>query len=246
MFVVRAALACGLCLTPLGAAVGISLDEYRDRRSEVRKRHNDGITILFGATEGKGLDLRTGFYQETNFYYLTGWREPGAILVLLPDRDILFLPGRDARAEKYTGKKTTADTPDVSSITGFEYVLAAESLEANIPRFAEAGRKVYAIFDDSRTEKLRALLPLRQFQDAAPTIARLRMKKSPAELALIERAVQATMDAHRAAWKRIASGLHEYQIAATMTNIFLESGCERSAYPPVVGSGPNAVADGWR
>ena len=72
-------------------------------------------------------------------------------------------------------------------------------------------------------------------------IARLRMHKSPEELALLQRSIVATIDAHRAAWKRAAPGLYEYQVAATMTGLYFNDGCQRSAYEPIVGSGPNST-----
>jgi Xaa-Pro aminopeptidase len=67
------------------------------------------------------------------------------------------------------------------------------------------------------------------------------MHKSPAELALIQRSIDTTLQAHRAAWKRAAPGLYEYQVAATMTDVYFDAGCERSAYEPIVGSGPNST-----
>jgi Xaa-Pro aminopeptidase len=82
---------------------------------------------------------------------------------------------------------------------------------------------------------------LRDISDARPPIARLRMRKSPQEIALIEHATDVSVEAHRAAWKRAAPGMYEYQIAATMSGIFAENGCERPAYAPIVGSGPNSV-----
>jgi Xaa-Pro aminopeptidase len=69
----------------------------------------------------------------------------------------------------------------------------------------------------------------------------MRMHKSPEELALIQRSIDATLEAHRAAWKRAAPGLYEYQVAATMTAVYFDEGCERSAYAPIVGSGPNST-----
>ena len=67
------------------------------------------------------------------------------------------------------------------------------------------------------------------------------MKKSPAEIALIQRTTDATLAAHAAAWKRIKAGLSEYQVAATMSETYFDRGCERHAYAPIVGSGPNAA-----
>jgi Xaa-Pro aminopeptidase len=78
-------------------------------------------------------------------------------------------------------------------------------------------------------------------ESAIPPIAKLRMIKSPAEIQLLTKAADATVAAHLAAWSKIKAGLYEYQIAAAMTNAYFERGCERSAYAPIVGSGPNSV-----
>jgi Xaa-Pro aminopeptidase len=67
------------------------------------------------------------------------------------------------------------------------------------------------------------------------------MRKSPEEIAIIQRATDASMAAHRAAWKRAAPGAYEFQVAATMSEVWSDQGCERSAYAPIVGSGPNSV-----
>jgi Xaa-Pro aminopeptidase len=58
---------------------------------------------------------------------------------------------------------------------------------------------------------------------------------------LITKATDATIAAHRAAWKKMKPGLYEYQISAVMTDAYFEHGCERSAYAPIVGSGPNST-----
>ncbi len=74
----RALVAFLLCLPAVHAA-GISQDEYKSRRAEVRKSL-DGVMILFGADESD--DLHNAFFQESNFLYLSGWREPGAVMML--------------------------------------------------------------------------------------------------------------------------------------------------------------------
>jgi Xaa-Pro aminopeptidase len=78
-------------------------------------------------------------------------------------------------------------------------------------------------------------------RDVMISIARLRAKKSPAELELIQKSTDATVAAHFAAWKRIQPGLSEFQVAATMSDTYFERGCERHAYSPIVGAGPNAA-----
>jgi Xaa-Pro aminopeptidase len=67
------------------------------------------------------------------------------------------------------------------------------------------------------------------------------MIKSPAEIELIRRSTDATIAAHRKAWSMMRPGLYEYEIASAMSNEYFSRGCERHAYAPIVGSGPNSV-----
>jgi Xaa-Pro aminopeptidase len=223
-----------LCAAPAG---------YQHRREELRKALKNGITVLFGGSAHDSSDIRSGFFQEPNFYYLTGWMEPGAILLLAPNapREILFVPRRDPDEEIWTGPKRGPDDPEIRVLTGFESVMPAESFESEFRKILEQYPRIYALADRPEAAKLKALAPLRDISNAAFEIARLRMEKSPEELQLLQHACDVTIAAHRAAWKRAAPGLYEYQIAATMEAAYFDQGCERSAYAPIVGSGPNAT-----
>src|SRR5271169_2642614 len=241
---------------PARAADPNMLGQYRARRIELRKSLDDGVTVLFGHRE-EDEDLRTGFFQESNFYYLTGWREPGAILLLAPvpddshapgyaaratlPREILFLPERNPDREKWTGRKIGPGDENVREVTGFETVMPTERFETELHDVLQAYARIYTLTDQPAAARLKLLEPLREISNAASAIAKLRMSKSPEEIAMIQRATDVTLEGHRAAWERAAPGLYEYQIAATMTQIFAESGCERTAYSPIVGSGPNSV-----
>lgn len=232
-------------------------EQYRSRRADLRKALGDGVTVLFGRTEDREEDLRTGFFQESNFYYLTGWQEPGAILLLAPlpedlkapgyagkaklPREILFLPERNPDQEKWTGRKMGPSDADAREVTGFESVMPAERFEAELAVALESYARLYTLVDQPAAARLKQLAPLREISNAAMAIARLRMHKSPEEIALIQHATDVTIEAHRAAWQRAAPGLYEYQIAATMMDVYQDAGCERSAYAPIVGSGPNSV-----
>ncbi len=234
------------------------IEQYRARRADLRKALSDGVTVLFGRTEDREEDLRTGFFQESNFLYLTGWREPGAILLLatapedpkapgytakarLP-REILFLPQRNPGQEKWTGRKLGPEDPNLREITGFDTVMPAEKFESELRNVLDAFTQIYTLKDEPAATRLGQLAPLREIGNAAPAIAKLRMHKSPEEIALIQHSTDITLQAHRAAWRRAAPGLYEYQIAATMAAVYAEAGCERSAYAPIVGSGPNSVS----
>ncbi len=219
--------------------------EYRTRRAELSQKLHNGVLVLFGNTEKGEQNIRTGFFQEPNFYYLTGWTEPGAILLITPPRTdkpyaILFLPRRQPDQEKWTGRKLGPDDSSASQVTGFDTVLPVESFETELHQQLDLYSGIYTVGEAS-TAELKALAPLRDISSAAQMIARLRMHKSPEELALIQKSIDASIDAHRAAWKRAAPGLYEYQVAATMSETYFDEGCERHAYAPIVGSGPNST-----
>lgn len=229
--------------------------EYRARRAELSRKLNNNVLVLFGHTERGEENIRTGFFQDSNFFYLTGWQEPGAILLVTPAPDekpgksdgspegfkaILFLPRRQPGQEKWTGRKAAPDDPHIAQLTGFDTVLPAETFESELHKQLERYSGILTVGDDSIAQ-LKALAPLREISSAASAIARLRMHKSPAELALIQRSIDATLDAHRAAWKRAAPGLYEYQVSTAMTSVYFDEGCERHAYAPIVGSGPNST-----
>jgi Xaa-Pro aminopeptidase len=233
------ALLC-VCI-PLFATPSIPQDEYRQRRSALRAALGESVVVLFGRGEREGGEIRTGFFQEPAFYYLTGWTEPGAILVMTPRTDVFLIPRRDKVQEHWTGPKAAASDANIRTLTGFETVLPAESFEENLPRWVSESRAVYALTESAGAGTLKQLLATRELRDVAPALAKLRMKKSAAEIALIQHATNAGMEAHRAAWKRIRAGVKEYQIAAAMSSVYFDAGCERHAYAPIVGSGPNAA-----
>jgi Xaa-Pro aminopeptidase len=214
---------------------------YASRRAELRKALPDGVMVLFGRAETDSDDLRSGFYQEANFFYLTGWRQPGAALVISPAGETLFLPPKDPEAEKWTGVKAAAQDPSARTVTGFDRVLPMQGFESELLKLLDRYPRLYALKGTPAAARLEKLAPLRQVEDGRAALGKLRMKKSQEEIALIEHATNVSIEAHRAAWRRAAPGLYEYQVAAAMTAVFGENGCERPAYAPIVGSGPNSV-----
>jgi len=217
---------------------GIPREEYQKRRADLRQSL-DGVMVLFGATESE--DMHTRFFQDANFLYLSAWREPGAVMILTKQEEILFLPTRDVHDELYTGRKLGPDDGDAPQKTGFERVLPKSALQSTFLKLLDTSRRVYTIPDDPMAQKLKALAAFHEAGDAAAAIGRLRAIKSPAEIELIAKSTDATIAAHLAAWKKTRPGVWEYEIAAVMTNTYFERGCERSAYAPIVGSGPNSV-----
>src|SRR5947209_20623790 len=76
--------------------------DYRARRVALGKSLDGGALVLFAPTEAEGPNNLFGFRQEDNFYYLTGWSEPGAAVLINsnPYVEILFLPEHNVTQEK--------------------------------------------------------------------------------------------------------------------------------------------------
>ncbi len=225
----------------LGAAVS---PDFASRREKLRKSIPNGILVLFGDKESE--DLHDSFFQEPNFYYLSGWEEPGAILIITPapekdepaarereqvPREILFLPQRVPSEEKWTGRKLGPSDSKVKERTGFASVLPAEQFESELGKLLTVYPTLYAVTSDPASAALGKLAPMRTITDSKMAITRLRMEKSPDEITAIQKATDASIDAHRAAWKAIAPGKYEYQIAAVMVGTYMAEGCRRTRPP---------------
>jgi len=225
--------------------------DYHARRTALAAKMEGGALILFAPTEAEGPNNLYGFRQEDNFYYLTGWVEPGAALLINsnPYAEILFLPQHNLTQEKWTGPKLGPEDPDAAQATGFDKVESLDKMHDELlkilpqPRamvYSDLGANGQSTPSTGPVEWLRrgnSFPNYVSFRDAKPLIARLRMTKDAGELQLITHASEASEAAHRAALKAIHPGVTEREISALMQYEFGKRGCERPAYAPIVGSG---------
>jgi len=236
------------------------LSVFHERRGRLaRETGGDGVIVLFGYKDADVAASVTTFHQNENFYYLTGWNEPDAMMLLIPkaakagaapelDKEILFIPARNLFEEKWNGPKLGPDNPDASARTGFPTVKAASLFQSDLLEALKAFPKIYTeltpqpesgedYFQAEIVSKLRGMAPLATFADVRPHVERQRALKSPGEIALLRKAVDASVESHLAAAKTVRPGVWEYEVAARMEYEFRRRGCEWPAYPPIVGSG---------
>src|SRR5213593_3591614 len=97
---------------PAGAWEREPLSVYHERRARLVSETGDGVVVLFGYHEADVAASVTTFHQNENFYYLTGWNEPDALLLLVPkgsragrplqlEREVLGGQGHDYRQENF-------------------------------------------------------------------------------------------------------------------------------------------------
>ena len=231
-----------ILITALGATAleREPLEQYKLRRQKLTTEL-DGVVVLFAAPAE---DL-VQYQQEDNFYYLTGFDEPGAILLLDATGDgfaeILFIPPRNLDEERWTGEKLGPGLRAVSA-TGVTNVEALDRFASQFERMVERSGKVYTLTDqEDNVSRLRQRAPDVEIEDLAPRLALNRQVKTDSELLILTKAIDITMKAHAAAAEIIAPDLAEYEVEAIIEFEFRRNGAERPGFPSIVGSGPNAT-----
>ena len=233
---------------------------YHARRVALAATLKGGVAILFSAPEPL-LDFMP-YRQDSDFYYLTGWNEPGAALMIIgpssePDakrsyREILFLPTRNLRMELYTGVKMDAATPGVSTATGVDEVEPMAALPAELNKLVAADRKLaWNLWTQPEAQQARALVSFNAAtlgddstpaaRDVTSLTMPLRQEKDSGEIDLIRKASEASIAAQRAMMRDVKPGKTERAIAGGMTAVWMEQGCERPSYAPIVGTGINST-----
>jgi Xaa-Pro aminopeptidase len=260
-----AALASVLAI-PAAAWERENLSVFHERRVKLmRETGGDGVIVMFGYADADVAASTTMFRQNETFYYLTGWNEPDAMMLLVPkapkgsnemigiEKEILFIPPHDVRPSSYHGElwegpKLGPDDADAPARTGFPIVKSVTLFQSELFNALKGSNKIYTemtpqpesgedCFIKDMQSRLKKAAPLATLTDFRDLVTRMRMVKSPGEIALIRKAADASVEAHLAAMKTVRPGLWEYEVAARMEYEFQRRGCEWPAYPPIVGSG---------
>jgi Xaa-Pro aminopeptidase len=231
--------------------------DFRLRRQSLASKANGGVVLVFASNEAEGPNDLYGYRPDDNFFYLSGWSEPGAALLIVGGAnsndhaytEILFLPNHNPSQEKWTGPKLGADSPDVGKVTGFDHVEVLDNLRAELVRLLPLKRATILtdiVADDEVSNSTAPLDWLKRanafpvgvsFQDVRPMLASLRTNKDAGEIERIRHATDASIAAHFAAMRTVKPGVTEREVSALMQYEWGKRGCERPAYAPIVGSG---------
>jgi Xaa-Pro aminopeptidase len=241
--------ALSLLAAPLAAQLAPT--EYAARRNALLERLGDGIVLALGSPEP--MRDYESFSQNPDFLYLTGIRESGAALVLVKQGQartgMLFVEKKVPSQEVWTGLRLGA--AKASQMTGVP-TRDAEDLPKVLDSLVAAGLPLRVAGElggreGSRTPHSQFVDALRKkhasarIEPAARTLMPLRGKKSAAELDLIRKAVQITVQAHREAARALEPGQNEFESQALIEYTFRRNGADRPSFATIVGSGPNST-----
>ncbi|MEQ8800939.1 MAG: Xaa-Pro aminopeptidase, partial [Haliea sp.] len=201
-------------------------------------------------------DTEYPFRQDSDFHYLCGFPEPDAVLVLVPGREhgeyVIFCHERDPKMELWHGYRAGPEgacaeygADDAFPVGDIDDILPGliegrERVYYSMGRSTDFDRRIMAWVNLIRSKESSGAVPPGEFTDLDHMLHDLRLKKSAAELRLLEHAGEITARAHCRAMRHARPGVFEYQLEAELLHEFGSAGARYPAYPCIVGSGPNS------
>lgn len=230
---------------------------FEERRKQVASTLEDAVLVLFAAPEIlRNNDVHFDYRQDSDFFYLTGFDEPGAALVLSGKDSIgltLFVRPKDKAHEIWDGPRLGVEAAKEHFRATQVFPFAA--LDEELPKLLLGHHRVYCRLAEREEDERRVLGALRKARrmarrakvapselvDTSIVLHEMRRLKSGAETEHMRRAAAITEEGHRLAMRLAKPGVNEYEVEALLHRVFRERGAERQAYRPIVGSGANAT-----
>jgi Xaa-Pro aminopeptidase len=251
----RSFLAALLLTVPAAAgAQTVSTAEYAARRDSLAARIDSGVVVAFGARNPVTPQRPA---QLPAFRYLTGFLEPDAALVIVVRGGrasaTLFTEPRDPRRALYDG--FPPDSAEIARRTGIPG-RSFPGLRPMLDSLASSGLPFYELRDFETADNVTADSLTRggsfarsfaaahsgiEWKNAHPILDSLRTRKSPAELAMLRRAIDITVEGQNEAMRSVRPGMYEYEVDALLLDAFRRTGGDGAAFVSIVGSGPNST-----
>lgn len=226
---------------------------YADRRRQLAEAIGAAIAVVPTAPERvRNRDSHYPYRFDSHFYYLTGFTEPEAVLVLTPEKALLFCRERNPEREIWEGFRYGPQA--ARERFGFDEAYPIGALDREMERLLENRPALYypmgadAQWDARAMRWLNAVRARVRAGIAAPdrvhdvrtVIDDMRLVKDAHELGIMRRAARIAAAAHRRAMQRARPGRNEYEIEAELLYEFRRNGAQFPAYSPIVAGGANA------
>ncbi len=233
---------------------------HKSRRELLRKAiGRDAVAVIFGSTSfNKSFDGNFRFKQYKNLYYLTGFEEPNAALMISDkeigktgSNEILFVQKKDKMYETWDGLRLGYE--NVNSELGIRKALENSELQKYLNMAKNRNlRRIYVNISElikltgelrqyasSFLDSLNRLAANVEVIDIGYIMGRLRAVKTKYEMKMIGKASDISVKSYYEAIKSIMPGRHEYEIQAALEYNYKIFGSEDNAYYPIVASGEN-------
>jgi len=236
----------------------MQLSEFKRRRRQLMTMMGAGsVAILPTSVEAvRNRDVHHPYRPDSDFYYLTGFAEPEAVMVLVPGRThgeyILFCREKDPAKELWDGSRVGLD--GAVAQYGADDAFPISDLDDILPGLLEERERVFfAMGSDPALDKRvsdwvsqvrsRARAGVHgpiEFLALDHYLHDMRLYKSRAEVTVMRRAARLAAQAHTELMRRVEPGMYEYQLGAIFSHHCQMAGASQLAYPSIVGGGDNA------
>lgn len=226
---------------------------FKGNRNSLNDLLDGGVVVLSAyGRQQRSNDSAYSFTQESNFWYLCGVEEPDWVLVMdgAQSHSWLIMPDVDDVHRTFDGSLSASEAKRIS---GVDQVVTADEGMTLLRTLAKRHGLVRTIDQPSHAEyfnfslnpsimKHRQMLErtFQQVQDCRKELAKLRAVKQPAEVKMIQKAVDVTIKAFEEVHKNLPTYKNEFEIEAVMGYAMRMNGADGHAYDPIVASGINA------
>lgn len=231
---------------------------YASRRDELVNQigHDDIVILSTSPVKARNGDVDFQFRADSDFFYLSGFAEPEAVLVISPSRQrgkyVLFCREKDVMREMWDGRRTGLE--GAIEFFGADDAFPIEDIGDILPGMMEEKEKVFTAvgrYPDFDAQLLGWMTKIKQdarrgkhapyeFVDLNHILHEQRLIKRVDEIALMRKAGRMSAAGHQRAMQVCKPGMYEYQVQAEMECEFRKAGSQYNAYPSIVAGGQNA------
>ena len=223
----------------------------------MRRMEPDAIAIIASAPERtRSNDTEYRYRQDSDFYYLTGFREPESIAVIAPARAehkyTLFVRPRDPERETWDGRR--AGVEGAVAEFGADKAFPIAEFHTQVRDLLNGARHLYyrigvnSELDEAIIQSIRAMRMRTRLYRAPDSITdpgvilhEMRLVKTDAEIELMQRSADIAAEAHVEAMRTVRPDMNEYEIEALIEYNFRRNGAAAPAYTSIVGGGAHAT-----
>jgi Xaa-Pro aminopeptidase len=235
------------------------MDNHRlqaQRRERLVSLIKQGVAVVRTAPErARNRDSSYPYRFDSYFYYLSGFPEPEAVLVLIAGakpKSILFCREKNPEREIWDGFRYGPD--QAREIFAFEEAHPVSDLDELMPKlladqpsvFCDVGSdgdwdsRVIGWINKVRAQVRSGVTAPAEICDIRLFLDDMRLIKDPHELGTMRRAAAISTEAHRRAMRATRPGLREYEVEAEIVHEFRRRGAQAPAYTPIVAGGANS------
>ncbi len=235
----------------------VDISIFKQRRDTLSSHFGDGALVLFSSPEYiRNNDVHHPYRQDSNFFYMTGFEEPGAIFIFRPGKSpetTLFVRPKDQLMETWEGFRFGVQM--AGEAFGIDACYEVDQFEDEAPKLLQEVETVYhnlfvnsnidqqmqSVLKTTRSLQGRSGRGLLSVKDPYSIIGEARLVKSDFEIETMKKACEISADGHIAMMRAMKPGINERAIQGVFIGEIMSQGSAREGYGTIVASGSSAT-----